>query len=128
MLAGENSDMVRREITQAVETTLASGFGDNHSLCHGDLGNLDFILQASEVLNNDKWRAAVQHMTARVLDDVERNGWKCGIVKPVETPGLMTGLAGIGYGMLRLAEPNVTPSVLTLSPPTFCKWIKSSRA
>lgn len=128
ILADENSDVVHREITQAVETTLTSGFGDNHSLCHGDLGNLDFILQASEVLNNDTWRAAAQHMTARVLDDVERNGWKCGIAKPTEIPGLMTGLAGIGYGMLRLAEPNMVPSVLTLSPPTSWEWTKSSRA
>ena len=36
----------------------------------------------------------------------------------VETPGLMTGLAGIGYGLLRLAEPRRTPSVLALEPPT----------
>jgi lantibiotic modifying enzyme len=31
-----------------------------------------------------------------------------------ETPGLMTGLAGIGYGLLRLAEPERVSSVLLL--------------
>jgi Lanthionine synthetase C-like protein len=36
----------------------------------------------------------------------------------VESPGLMTGLAGIGYGLLRLAEPTRVPSVLVLTPPT----------
>jgi hypothetical protein len=35
----------------------------------------------------------------------------------VESPGLMTGLAGIGYGLLRAADPECVPSVLTLSPP-----------
>ena len=35
----------------------------------------------------------------------------------VESPGLMTGLAGIGYGLLRLAEPTRMPSVLVLEPP-----------
>ena len=29
----------------------------------------------------------------------------------------MTGLAGIGYGLLRIAEPARVPSVLLLSPP-----------
>jgi lantibiotic modifying enzyme len=29
----------------------------------------------------------------------------------------MTGLAGIGYGLLRLADPARVPSVLTLAPP-----------
>jgi len=36
----------------------------------------------------------------------------------VESPGLLTGLAGIGYGLLRLAEPTRIPSVLVLAPPT----------
>jgi lantibiotic modifying enzyme len=32
-------------------------------------------------------------------------------------PGMMTGLAGIGYGLLRLAEPERVPSVPVLEPP-----------
>ena len=35
----------------------------------------------------------------------------------VTGPGLMTGIAGIGYQLLRLAEPGRVPSVLTLAPP-----------
>ena len=35
----------------------------------------------------------------------------------VETPGLMTGLAGIGYGLLRLAAPERVPNVLGLAAP-----------
>ena len=38
----------RAEIGTALATTLAEGFGRNHSLCHGDLGNLDFVVQAAE--------------------------------------------------------------------------------
>jgi lantibiotic modifying enzyme len=33
----------------------------------------------------------------------------------------MTGLAGIGYGLLRLAEPEAVPSVLILAPPAVRK-------
>lgn len=34
----------------------------------------------------------------------------------IQTPGLMFGVAGIGYGMLRLADSANVPSVLTLQP------------
>jgi hypothetical protein len=33
------------------------------------------------------------------------------------SPGLMTGLAGIGYMLLRLSEPGWVPPLLTLAPP-----------
>ena len=46
MLSDLDAQTARHEITQAVDATLAGGFGDNHCLCHGDLGNLDFLLQA----------------------------------------------------------------------------------
>jgi lantibiotic modifying enzyme len=41
-----------------------------------------------------------------------------GVPLNVETPGLLLGLAGIGYELLRLAEPERVPSLLTLAPPT----------
>ena len=48
---------------------------------------------------------------------MEAQGWLCGIPHGIETPGLMIGLAGVGYGLLRLAAPNDVPSVLVLAPP-----------
>ena len=56
-------------------------------------------------------------MAAAALESIRQNGPICGVPSGVETPGLMTGLAGIGYGLLRLAEPRRTPSVLALEPP-----------
>jgi lantibiotic modifying enzyme len=52
-----------------------------------------------------------------VLDSIDRDGWQCGGPQSVEIPGLMLGIAGIGYQMLRLAEPDSVPSVLLLAPP-----------
>jgi lantibiotic modifying enzyme len=34
-----------------------------------------------------------------------------------EPPGLMIGLAGVGYGLLRLAAPERVPAVLLLAGP-----------
>lgn len=108
---------IRAEINTALQTTLKGGFGSNHSLCHGDLGNLELLLQASLVLDQPQWQTQVERFTSIVLKSIEKDGWLCGVPLGVETPGLMTGLAGIGYQLLRLAEPQLIPSVLLFEPP-----------
>ena len=110
---------IRSEINTALKTTVAHGFGSNHSLCHGDLGNLELLLQASLSLDDPQWKTQVDRLAAMILESIERHGWLCGVSLGVETPGLMTGLAGIGYGLLRLAAPERVPSVLVLEPPKF---------
>ena len=111
---------VRSEIDTCIKTTLAQGFGGNHSLCHGDLGNLELLLQANQTIDapHGQWQAIVDERTAAVLRNIERQGYLCGVPLGVETPGLMTGLAGIGYGLLRFAESARVPSVLALQPPS----------
>ena len=108
---------IRAEINIALKTTLSQGFGRNHSLCHGDLGNLELLLQASQTLDDPYWKAQVDRFAAIILESIEKHGWLCGVPLGVETPGLMTGLAGIGYQLLRLAEPERVPSVLVLESP-----------
>ena len=58
---------------------------------------------------------------ARVLDTVLTAGreerWLCGVPAGVETPGLMAGIAGIGYNLLRFADPQEVPSVLLVQAP-----------
>ncbi|MEU8418367.1 type 2 lanthipeptide synthetase LanM family protein [Amycolatopsis japonica] len=100
----------RVEIAQAAETTAAAGTGANHSLCHGDLGALELLTAAGHAMAGER-RAAV-------LKDIETTGWLCGVPNHAETPGLLTGLAGIGHGLLRAADPARVPSILTLEPPS----------
>jgi type 2 lantibiotic biosynthesis protein LanM len=110
---------VHDEIQIAIQTTFAAGFGGNHSLCHGDLGNLDFLLEAAVNLDDRRLMTQVRRVAAAVFDDLDGHGAKCGIPLGAETPGLMTGIAGIGYALLRLADPRGVPSVLALSPPAM---------
>ena len=98
-------------LAAAVERTLAGGFGGSHCLCHGDLGSLDFLLRAGAP------RDLVQPRAAAVLASVEALGPRSGTPLGIETPGLMAGLAGVGYGLLRLAEPGRVPSILALELP-----------
>jgi type 2 lantibiotic biosynthesis protein LanM len=107
----------QEEIAAAVRTTSRSGFGHNHSLCHGDLGNLELLLHASRLPGGQRWRDDLERVTSRIVASIEADGWLCGNPLNVESPGLMTGLAGIGHGLLRLADPARVPSVLVLAPP-----------
>jgi lantibiotic modifying enzyme len=121
-LAALDDPEMLAEIEAAVRTTLARGFTtggamNNHSLCHGDFGNLELLLQAGATLGRPDWRAEAQRLAADILEGARGGGWLCGVPGQYETPGLMTGLAGIGYQLLRLAEPARVPSVLGLAAP-----------
>jgi lantibiotic modifying enzyme len=108
---------VRAGLETALETTLREGFGGGHCLCHGDLGNVEPLLVAGEVLQAPRWNRLALERAAGILQDVREGGWRCGLPRNTETPGLMMGLAGIGYGLLRLAAPRQVPSVLSLALP-----------
>jgi len=106
------------EVAEAVRLTVRLAFGQNHCLCHGDLGNLDFLLTAYERLGRDgALGRQVRRRAQQVLASIGRDGWCCGTRGAVESAGLMNGIAGIGYGLLRLAEPRRVPSLLALAPP-----------
>ena len=62
-------------------------------------------------------RTEVNGRAAGILNSIERDGWLCANPRRLESPGLMTGLAGIGYQLLRLARPETVPTVLTLEAP-----------
>ncbi|MGZ4871736.1 MAG: type 2 lanthipeptide synthetase LanM family protein [Candidatus Angelobacter sp.] len=109
--------IAREDLQRAIHATLSYGFGANHSLCHGDLGNLDFLLQASQATGSRELALKVDELTNQAIASMKKYGWLCGVPLAVESPALMNGLAGICYGLLRMAEPERVPSVLTLSPP-----------
>jgi lantibiotic modifying enzyme len=82
------------------------------SLCHGELGVAEALTvlagRAPEVL------PARRAHTALILGAIEAHGPSCGTPGWVATPGLMSGLAGIGYGLLRAGFPERVPAVQLL--------------
>jgi type 2 lantibiotic biosynthesis protein LanM len=111
-----NEPTLRVELETALATTQRAGFGGNHSLCHGDVGNLEVLALAGEVLGEPRWTHAALRRAAEVIAQGRASGWRCGLPQGAETPGLMMGLAGIGHGLLRLAAGSQVPSVLALAP------------
>jgi len=107
---------IREDAAIAVGTTVATGFGTGHCLCHGDLGNLESLVLAAETLGTPGLAERAGRLAGGILEDIRERGWRFGVGK-TEVPGLMLGLAGGGYGLLRLAEPQRIPAVLRLAPP-----------
>ncbi|MDE1902126.1 MAG: type 2 lantipeptide synthetase LanM family protein, partial [Alphaproteobacteria bacterium] len=98
-------------VSRAKKSTWKSGSSGSHGLCHGDLGNAEIFRVTGDRQKTD----ALVHS---VVADYRNNGiWKCGFPDDAMVPGLMCGLAGIGYGLLRHARPNTIPNVLTLDFP-----------
>ncbi|MGQ5639975.1 MULTISPECIES: type 2 lanthipeptide synthetase LanM family protein [unclassified Streptomyces] len=86
------------------------------SLGHGTLGTLEALAVLAERGDTDCARA-LSRRTGQVLALVEAQSHRCATPDHVPSPGLLTGLSGIGYGLLRLAQPGTVPSVLLLGRP-----------
>ena len=112
-----DDESIREEIAIACNATVTNGFGRNHSLCHGDLGNLELLIRACQMFGDADSQSQMKRMTSIIFESIEKHGWLCGIPLGVESPGLMSGLAGIGFGLLRAAKPDDVPSPLVLDPP-----------
>lgn len=110
-------EIMYKEITTAIQTTIKQGFGNNHCLCHGDLGNLDLLLIANAKLDNPEITQQIEKIASQTLSEIQQKNIRCGVPLGIETPDLMVGLAGIGYGLLRLTDPQIIPSILLLEPP-----------
>ena len=115
--AGGEHDQVRRDIAAAARGTLDGGIGHNHSLCHGDLGNVDFILQAAAVLGDDGLQQHGKVAYARAVNAILDGHIFGGASRSVAPPDLMTGLSGVGYGLLRQIAPDLVPDLLRLAAP-----------
>jgi len=86
------------------------------SLRHGELGIIDATADVAAASEDPAMRRGWQRHAGLILAAVQRHGPACATPGGIPTPGLLDGLAGIGYGLLRLARPDTVPSVLLLAP------------
>lgn len=116
-LATLNEPQLRAEIDLALATTEAVGLTGVDQLCCGNLGRAEIMLVASIRLGEARWLEAAQTLTARTLDRAEQTGRyrvHPSLNNHLLVPGHFQGAAGIGYGLLRMAHPDLAPSALLL--------------
>jgi type 2 lantibiotic biosynthesis protein LanM len=83
------------------------------TLCCGALGGIEFLCEAASAVGNVDLRALASRRLAAILDEAAATGdyrWNSG--KGRFNLGLFRGLAGVGYSLLRQANPTL-PNVLT---------------
>lgn len=109
----------RADLAAAVYTALEDATGADHTLDRGVPARLELLLQARSTLPHAsaRVRAPLERWAARTVADAATASWRCATPGNVPTPGLLSGLAGLGYGLLRVAAPARVPAILTLDLP-----------
>lgn len=111
---GYQNDLNDATYYTALETTIESSFGNNPSLCHGDLGNLEILMLAAKLSNDVQLEKLCNNGFDWVVKNVIEERWKGKSYRGIEVLGLMVGLAGFGYSILKNDNFSAIPSVLWL--------------
>ncbi len=106
---------IRQDIEAALQITLACNLQGIDHLCCGNFGRIEVCLVASRQFTHSGLLEAAQKNAAWVMSRAEKTGnfyLFPGFPSEVYHPGFFQGTAGIGYELLRLANPDLLPSVL----------------
>jgi type 2 lantibiotic biosynthesis protein LanM len=102
------------DVREQIESIVSSGPGLVDSPCCGELGRAELLLVAGMRLDCPVWVADGQRRIAAVAEGAIRTGHFR--LRPFESDeynfGLFTGLAGVGYQLIRSRAPGAWPSIL----------------
>jgi lantibiotic modifying enzyme len=107
--------LIRADVEAALHTSQRYDVRDIDLMCCGTMGRLDFLVTASKQLARpDLAETARQRAGGVVARMRQRGSYYIHPLLPdgVYSPGFFRGTAGIGYELLRLARPDLLPSVL----------------
>ena len=109
-----DSETIRQDIEVALQTTQKIGLHNIDHLCCGNFGYAEVFLVAGSQLKRDELIELAQKQAASLVDRAEQSSFQIfpGNFRGIYNPGFFQGTAGIGYQFLRLAYPELLPSVL----------------
>lgn len=111
-----DTEVVRRDIEAALVSTAGVNLLPRDHLCCGNAGLMDTLCTAGERFPHQDWARKARQLAARTLMRSEsRGGFNIAFHNGFFNPSLFQGTAGIGYQLLRLADPARVPSVLLLN-------------
>lgn len=110
-----NSGEYDQEILQAVQNLQIQGYKNSDNLCHGNFGDVELFLQAGAHFDDEDLIKEAQERSYNIILQKEKRGYyqidgPNGFIQP----SLFTGLAGIGYQLLRVYNPENVPAVMML--------------
>jgi lantibiotic modifying enzyme len=107
-----SSSDVADDLSAAVATTLAWPTESVDQLCCGNLGRVAFLSLASETRGDPALAEQARALAARVVHRAGEYGCYGAGVDPTFEPGLLQGVAGIGYELLRVTHTQTLPPLL----------------
>lgn len=105
---------LEKEINIALKNTITLSNSNSHCLCHGTLGNADILFTIGSKIKQQKLIDQAQILMINALDDIKNKQYKYGTPENIVSLGLFMGLSGIGYQLLRFANPQKIPSLFLL--------------
>lgn len=110
-----DTPLIRRDIEAALDATLLAGSQGVDHLCCGICGRVEMALTAAQRLARPELANEAALRAEQMLVRAEKRGaffLNAHLPRWVEHPRLFQGTAGIGYTLLRLAQPEALPSIL----------------
>jgi type 2 lantibiotic biosynthesis protein LanM len=101
----------REFLRRAATATWRLGMGWSHCACHGDLGNWELLNHAIAAGEAPKELSA-SYLLDVILTSLEQDGPSVGMGRNAFTPGLLPGVGGIAYQLLRAHPEHDLPSIL----------------
>jgi lantibiotic modifying enzyme len=98
-------------IRRAAAACWTRGMGFNHSLCHGDLGCWELLDTAFD-LGLEPPGLRREEVAAYLIGSIEEHGPVSGVARQAFSPGLLPGLSGVAYQLLRMNPDCELGSVL----------------
>ncbi|MEJ7218950.1 type 2 lanthipeptide synthetase LanM family protein [Staphylococcus gallinarum] len=106
----ESPKIIRDSFLKSYNSITHRENNSNYSLCHGELGLLDILYNLQDLFE-----------VGDEVHNIKENLFLSDIEKQYKNYGLMTGLSGLGYGLLKTYFPNMIPSVISLEKPNLYK-------
>lgn len=115
--------LYKNEVQIAVDKTILTDTESSNPkpsfiLCHGSGGNAELFIYAYQILGDKKYLSLAEKIAHNVLAYHEKHnyylsGYRTAGADAGEDRSLFMGAAGIGYFLLRVADPFHVPSILT---------------
>jgi lantibiotic modifying enzyme len=99
-------------VSVAVQSFFENNWKENHSLCHGELGNLAILKHVQSKLNIPDHR--LEQVKQRLKQQIEKHGFISGLPNRAESLSFMLGLAGMGLSLLYIDQDQPMPPILYL--------------
>ncbi|BAT55579.1 lanthionine synthetase C family protein [Nostoc sp. NIES-3756] len=114
-LSIEHSEQVLADIEVALQTTHKTGLQNIDQICCGNFGRSEILLVAAQKLSHPQWYQHALELASMSVQQAKQIGnyqYFGNLPPSIFHPCFFQGAAGIGYQLLRLAYPEVLPSVL----------------